>query len=179
MLPVRSMSKAWRIAVSITDLGQVALRQGDLEAAASLLEVGLASQQELGDQEGVAEAFFGLGYVAYRQGNPESARELFAESLALRRRLGDQRGSVACLERLAAVAATTGQSGRAARLFGAAEALREALGTPLPPVDHADYEHDLAATRAGLSEAALASAWEQGRALTWEEAIAEAIEIRR
>ncbi len=47
------------------------------------------------------------------------------------------------------------QPERTARLFGAAGALRDAIGTPLPPVERASYEHNMAGARAELSEEAL------------------------
>ena len=47
-------------------------------------------------------------------------------------------------------------------------ALSEAIGALLP----ADYERNLAATRAGLSEEAFAAAWRQGEAMTLEQVMA-------
>jgi hypothetical protein len=61
-------------------------------------------------------------------------------------------------------------------LFGAAEALREAVDEPLPPAYRAGYERDLAAARLELDEEAFAAAWAAGRAMTIEEAIAEALD---
>jgi DNA-binding NarL/FixJ family response regulator len=52
------------------------------------------------------------------------------------------------------------------------EALREVMGTPLPPVYRPEYECSVAAARTHLGEKAFAAAWAQGRAMTWEEALA-------
>src|SRR5262245_65430993 len=82
---------------------------------------------------------------------------------------------IPALEGLAGVAVTQGLAEQGARLFGASEALRESMGWPLPPVSRADYERDVAAARAQLDEAAFAEEWAAGRALTLEQAIAEAL----
>ena len=113
--------------------------------------------------------------MAWQEGDAASATAHLTESLALRRELGERLGIAECLEGLATVAAGTGQPERAARLLGAAEALREAIGAPLPPVDRPDHDDDDSATRAALGEAAFAAAWAAGRALTVEQAVAEAL----
>src|SRR5438874_1867400 len=60
----------------------------------------------------------------------------------------------------------------AAQLWGTADALRDAIGVPIPPVELADYERSLSATRVHLGERAFAAAWSQGRAMTPEQALA-------
>src|SRR5207248_6531560 len=60
----------------------------------------------------------------------------------------------------------------AAQLWGAADALRDTLGVPIPPVERADYERSLSATRVHLGERAFAAAWSQGRAMTPQQALA-------
>jgi DNA-binding NarL/FixJ family response regulator len=70
------------------------------------------------------------------------------------------------------VVAAQGESTWAARLWGAAEAMREATGAPIPPVERADYERALASARAQLGEKTFAAAWEEGRTMTVEQALA-------
>ncbi len=91
------------------------------------------------------------------------------------RELGNKDYIPNCLEGLAEGARVQGDLGRAARLFGAAEALRLAIGVPLPPVDRAIYEHQVTAARAQIDAAAFAQAWEEGRAMPLEQAIAYAL----
>jgi hypothetical protein len=74
------------------------------------------------------------------------------------------------------VAALDEEPERAARLWGAAERLRAALGCRPPPAARATYERALATACAQLGEAAFATAWEGGRALPVEQAIAEAVD---
>jgi hypothetical protein len=77
-------------------------------------------------------------------------------------------GIVQCLGGLAGSASDVGQPERAARLFGAAEALRHASGARLWAADRADYDHNLATTRAALGAETFAAAWAAGQALTLE-----------
>ena len=65
--------------------------------------------------------------------------------------------------------------GRAARLWGAAEALREASGFSQPTDDKRVLEPFLKAARSRLDEAAFQAAWEEGRAMTEEQAVEYAL----
>jgi DNA-binding NarL/FixJ family response regulator len=46
------------------------------------------------------------------------------------------------------------------------------MGAPMPPVERADYERALATARALLGEKTFAAAWEEGRTMTLEQALA-------
>src|SRR5437879_6924151 len=91
--------------------------------------------------------------------------------------MGDRENTASVLEGLAGIAAD--QAERAARLFGAAEALRAAIDTPLAPGERADYDRYVAATHAALGQEAFAAAWEAGRAMTLDDAMAFALDETR
>jgi predicted ATPase/class 3 adenylate cyclase len=165
------------IAWSLLNLGRIAYVQGDLVRALRLFEESLALFRDLDYRDGVAQVLLDLARVARVQGDHNVAAERFAESLVLCREVENARDTVYCLAGLASIAAASGQPERAARLFGVAEALRESAGILLPPVQRADYEHDVTAARAQLNEATFAAAWAAGRALSVEQAIAEALRV--
>jgi hypothetical protein len=77
---------------------------------------------------------------------------------------------------LAAVAVAQAQRERAARLFGTAEELRAAMGALLPPAERAEHDRAAAAIRTALGAAAFAAAWAEGRAMSLDEAVADALE---
>src|SRR5262249_33704772 len=117
-----------------------------------------------------------LGLVAVEQGDYAAARALQQESLQIRREVVDREGIARSLEGLAAAEAPRGQKIPAARLWGAAERLREEIGAPLPPNERPRYEQQVAAARAALrDDAAFDAAWQEGRAMTMEEAIVYAL----
>jgi hypothetical protein len=68
--------------------------------------------------------------------------------------------------------------GRATRLFGAAEALCEANTWRLLSDSLIDRDRCVAVARARLGEAAFVAAWEEGRALSLDQAVAYALEER-
>ncbi len=80
-----------------------------------------------------------------------------------------------CMQGLAAVAASRGEPRRAARLLGAAEALLEAAGLVL--YAHNELHQRAAdATPEELGEQAWKEAREEGRAMSFEEAVAYALD---
>ena len=160
------------ISYALYELGFVLFFQGDIIKTRSLFEEALALSKELGDRRGIASGLYSLGWVDYDQGHYMTARALLEESLAILRKLGHQWTITLCLEALARAIAAQGQLVGAAQLWGAAEALREAIGAPLPPIALNIHEQTVAAARAQMSEDAFASAWTQGRTMTFEQVLA-------
>jgi predicted ATPase/class 3 adenylate cyclase len=163
------------VAWGYTSLGDIERRRGDDARAAAYYDESLALFQELEDEFGLAQVRYNLGLLAHRQHNASRAMALFTESLRSFQRLGARADLADVFAGLAAMAGERGLAVRAARLFGAAEALCENADTPLPPVQRADYDRDVAAVHAQLEEATLAAAWDEGRAMALEEAIAYAL----
>jgi len=123
----------------------------------------------------------------YHIGDLARASATFAGSLVMFREAGAKMGIAMCLAGLAGVAAARaatpeGNDGgpqyaaQAARLFGASQALLEQIGTPLQAADLTDYERNLAAARAHLTEPRFTAALREGRTMTPEQAIAYALE---
>jgi hypothetical protein len=67
------------------------------------------------------------------------------------------------------------QEYQAARLLGAAEALRESINSHMTDDERVEYDREVSALRAQMAETAFVSAWAEGRAMTMEQAIAEAL----
>src|SRR5687767_14023216 len=77
------------------------------------------------------------------------------------------------LDSFASLAVAEGQAAQAARLLGAAEAVRTAGDVALAPVYRRDvYDAIIAAVHAALDTETLTSAWAEGRAMSWDQAIA-------
>jgi tetratricopeptide (TPR) repeat protein len=172
----REIGDDWLSGITLINMGELARLRGEDTRATRLYEESLALLRRVGDRLFVAIALDDLGQVAQDQRRYDQARSIHAESLELCRELGSQRSIALCLEKLAGVAGAQGQPERAARLLGAAEALRQASQAPMGAPDRADYEHFVAAARAGLDEASFAAAWAQGRAMTLEQAVTYALE---
>jgi len=152
------------------------MRQGDYARATRLIEESLELRRQLGNKWGVGVSLGMLGWVAMREGDWNRAIARLGESLEVRREIGDMGGSAWCLERLAEVALAQGKPEKAVRLLSAASAQRIFIGSVIDPVDQPEYESTRTSLRAELGEERFAATWDEGRALTLEQAIAYALE---
>jgi predicted ATPase/class 3 adenylate cyclase len=171
----RQLGDTRSVGFELSGLGEVALRQGDYARAQRLLEESLDLRRQLGNKWGVGVSLGTLGWVALCQGDYARAIARLGESLEVRREIGDMGGSAWCLERVAEVAAAQGQARKAVRLLAAAAALRGAIGSVVDPVDQPDYESRRAALRAELGQAQFTQAWDEGHALSLDQAIAQGL----
>jgi hypothetical protein len=55
-------------------------------------------------------------------------------------------------------------------LFDAASVLREAISFAMTPAESAESDRELSALRAELGGEAFTTTWDEGRAITWEQA---------
>jgi non-specific serine/threonine protein kinase len=156
-----------------------ALWRGDREAGRPLLEERLAICRELGASDLLIQALGAMGHFVRDEGDYDLARSFYAESLSLRRKMSYQLAVAQSLEDFAALAGREGQAERAIRLLGAAELFCETLGARPPVAVVAEYERTRAAGCMALGEAGFAAAWAEGRALSLEEAVADALSSTR
>jgi hypothetical protein len=129
------------------------LRQGDWQTACgNLPRESLTLWQELGNFWGLAEAIEGVAHLSIAHGQALMGRDFSPSNL-----------------REAA--------SRTARLLGAADQLRETISRPLQPHERLDYERSVQAARDALGGAGFAAAWAEGRALSPEQAVEEALKL--
>lgn len=114
--------------------------------------------------------------VAYDQGDYAVSLALYRESLTIQRTLSDRSVIAISLEGLAEALAAYGDVPRAARIWSAMEKLRADIGAPLRPAWRRHCDRSVAAARVALNDdVALECAWQEGRALTFEQALALAV----
>ncbi len=166
-----------RIAILLNNLGYSKFQQGEYSAARALHEESLAIRRELKDPGGIAYSLSGLGDVALQHGDYSAAGAFFKDALCIRRELGDKMGIAELLEKQAAVIGAIGDALHAAHIGGAAERLREEIGYPLTPDERLRHDRHMAAARAALGDdAAFNLAWQEGRAISPEQAIEISLE---
>jgi tetratricopeptide (TPR) repeat protein len=175
----RAIGDSWGIAQLLNTLGEAARFAGDYAEAARHYQQSLTLFRELGTAGDIARALHNLGYVARAQGDGAGAEALFAESLRLFQQRGSRRGVAECLAGLAGLFDQHGQqvreARRAARLLGAVAAQFDAIGAAMWPADRREHARTEETLRAALGQAAFVAAFAEGRALTIEQAIAEAL----
>ena len=154
-------------------LCEVALSQGDPAAAAARAEESLGVLREIGaGEDQIASSLIRLGRAEAHRGNDVAARACYEESLARAGKGGFQEELASALEGLAGLGATQGAFAWAARLWAVATTVREESLVPMPPVERADFERAQTFARARLGEYAWAIAWDEGRSMTPEQALA-------
>jgi non-specific serine/threonine protein kinase len=167
----REVGHIMGVADSLSSLGAVAQRQGDYAQARTYHEEALKNRRDRKDPMGTAESLHSLGELAARQGESAQAHRYYAQSLAIRQELGDRMNVADSLEALGILAAACEDSVQAVRLLGAANSLREQINAPPSPARQEKLDTVLSSTRSALGERAFAKEWDEGRAMSLEEAI--------
>jgi predicted ATPase/DNA-binding XRE family transcriptional regulator/Tfp pilus assembly protein PilF len=165
------------IAEGLNNLATVLHEQGDFARATALQQESLELYRQLGDRYGVALLSYNLGQRLVLMADLDRARAYLAEGLALFHDIGEKEGCVEHIESLAGLLALAGRAERAARLWGAASALREAFGIPRMPNERAEAEASIQACREQCGQSAFAAGWAAGQALSFEQAVAEALAL--
>ena len=167
------------IAFVLAFLGKVALNEGNLIIARKQLQECLSLSRQLGHRSQLAEVLHTLGEVALREGNIAEARTLWCEALTLYQFLKQLPLACFLLHDFARLGAAQGQTERAARLLGAAQAFTKTLSTSKGQGAAQTLEPapELLEARNALGDTAFAVACEQGRLLTFESALKEALQI--
>ena len=165
-------------------LGQIAWTQGDYPRALALHSESLALAREGEYVTNIAYSLRNLGTDVWALGDYTRAIAWHQASLPLYWSTDDLWGAVECIEGLAWAACSQGQATgdaasftRAARLLGAASASRDSTGNPMAPAYRATNQRAIAETHAGMGDTAFVSAWAEGRTMSLEQAIAEALSL--
>jgi tetratricopeptide (TPR) repeat protein len=172
----RQLDDRIHISYMLGNLGLIAYFQGDYDRAEPLIEESLALAEERGDRHSVAISLGNLGLVAFARGNYERAATLQREVLLLRKVVTNRSHVAASLDKCAVIAAARQEAERAAQLFGAAAGLRAELGATQQSNDREYNERYIGIAREQLGDEAFTSAWEQGAAMSVEEAVAYALD---
>jgi predicted ATPase/class 3 adenylate cyclase/Tfp pilus assembly protein PilF len=156
----RESGNLFYLSSALANLGEVRMRYGDYEQARRMLDEALVLREGFGDELSVAETYVVIGRVEHLRGDLIQAESWFRKSLGTLGAFGAWISIVDSIEGLAAVLADRGERTRAARLWGAATSVREASGLrPLPPTREEEW----------------LAAWNQGRAVGREDAVAYAL----
>jgi tetratricopeptide (TPR) repeat protein len=146
--------------------------QGDYAEAQHLYEESMTLRRGMGDKRGIAAALAALANVRIKLGDYATAQTLLDESLTLFRQLGNRRGIVNIISALAYMRQMQGQLYLATQMFGAVDALLIDPNIGLDELNYLDQKGSIALLRSQLVEASFNAAWEKGRSLTLEQAIA-------
>ena len=163
--------------MALRRLGETAARRGDRDGAVAWHEAAFAIWQRLDHPWGIPDALRTLADDALARGDLDTARVRYQASLVRWRDLGERLHMSGCFAGLARVALAVGQTEAAARLFGVVGALDAAMGYAPPRDLQTAIAAAMDATRAAVGEAEFDAAWEEGGALSLDQAVAEALAV--
>jgi tetratricopeptide (TPR) repeat protein len=157
-------------------LAHALVAQGDVQRAEALAQEGLANALARDDHRSMYIAQHVLGDCALVGGDGELARDRYVQSLGFIWELGDRLYTCYELDHFAVALAACGDARRGLRLAAAATAQLDALRTELDKVTFWRHLRDRHLNRARTRLGADAeTVWEEGRRLSLERAVEEAL----
>jgi tetratricopeptide (TPR) repeat protein len=162
------------LAWGYNQIGEVCRLLGDLSQARANYETALAICRSTGNRRREAISLVNLGYLSQHQGDFLAAERYMREGMALLYQLKLRYHAAIALAILAGPTVEQGEARRAARLLGAAEAVFERMSVSLQPADQVEIDRSITQVRSELDPEELEQYWAEGRALSFEEAIAYA-----
>ena len=163
------------IASAFSYLGAAASRQGRHQLAVDYYEKSLSVNFQIGDAGIIAGNMTYLGEAHRKLGNLSAARDAYRRSLAIYRDLKFPRQIAWLLYTFASLLAEEGKPEQAARLAGAAQALWETLENAPDLSSRKEEQETRRNIRSQMTQEAFNLALLQGRALTWQAAVEEAL----
>ena len=167
---LRYMGDRLRAPGLLSNIGCMASEAGREDLAVSVLDESIALARQTGDLPALSVALSNRALVSLLQQDVDAADAMFRECLEWCRDLRWSAPACEALTGLADIAAHAGQLERTAMLYGASAAIRD--GTPLSVVEQRLYDRYVVPLRAGGDAATWQNAWNHGKTLDSQQAIA-------
>jgi len=164
------------LAWGYNQLGELSRLVGDLKQARQAYESSLAICRESGNKRREAIALLNLSYVAQAQEEYRQAERHCLAGLDLLQKLKLEYHSAIALSMLAGPLAAQDRAEQAATLLGASAGIFERMAVTLQPADRVEIDDYIAHVRQLLGPSTFDAAWQTGRVLTFEQALAFAFD---
>lgn len=168
----RQIGDQAQIAHGLNVLGEIYRLQGEYEAAKQVYEEALPITRATGHRLREAMLLGNLSLVAFALGDNDLARKLIREAFDVGLESGNDFMITDGLVFGGAMIGAFGEPERGVRLLGAAAALQTAIGTKTQPTDQFELDKMVAIIRTQIDEESFDRLWNEGRALSLEEAVA-------
>jgi len=172
------LGHGWGVTMVLDHLGRVALALGDYAQAQALFEESLIRSQTKLSEWGRAWTFEVLAAALLAQGRLEQTQRILEECLNLWAEIKHPVALLFILEGYAALSAASGDYIRAAQLGGMIQTWTDSGGSSLPLLNRLRFQKTLATARLHLDEDTFTMAWSAGQAMSLDEALAFASEVR-
>jgi tetratricopeptide (TPR) repeat protein len=162
------------ICFALEHLGEIARVESNYAIAKKYYLEGLAIGRELGSKLLIAEPAVSLGFCAIHDGELDSARSYFVEILEMAQTLEFKSLVASALVGLGRIALAEKRARHAVPILGAVERLHEEREIGIL-VNDSDYNQCLDLAHEQLDQVAFNAAWEEGRAMSLDQAIEYAL----
>ena len=173
VLDTRITTESARTNIAANALAELERLEGNIDAARTLYEGELRMVRAAGDRLSTMIGLNNLAMVAVVQQDHSRAREMLLESLAISDELGSRRGRLVVMEVCAGLAASLEQWSLTPRFDGAADIHTVQMGRRRDLPDVAFLAPLVAQSKRALGQAEFDAAVAAGRALSYDEAVAE------
>jgi predicted ATPase/class 3 adenylate cyclase len=162
-----------RFPSAFVNLADFALRRGDYVSARDFSAHGIELARGVDDPWSLALSLANHGEALIGLGSPQEAMEAFRAALRVMQRTQDAHGDAMVLSQIGVAAVNIGDLKKGIRLLSWADARVEELEADFTGYEGELWEHAVAKAREGCEEFKVE--WARGRALTREQALAEAL----
>jgi tetratricopeptide (TPR) repeat protein len=166
----------WASSFLAIGLAHTAAMLGDLEAARASFRESVEIARKIGNKRIVYSSQSELAHVLREHGELDEPLATYRDLLPKWKDLGHRSAVAHELECIAYILVRKEEPERAATLLGAAEALREAIDSVMTQMEQVEYEKEVTTLRGLLGKELIRKQWEEGRAMTMEQAIQLALE---
>lgn len=174
---LRSFGSSFDLSSALNYFGQILSALGQPARAVALCGEALELRQRLGDRRGTIAVLVSIATPTFDLEGHRRAYGYLRAALALTNELSYAQGYAWVLNTAAQIAVRAGEIERAARLLGAEEAYIQAQQIPLWPEERHFVAQVWARAIAAIGEAAAVAAWQAGRVLELEQALALALPL--
>lgn len=159
-------------------IGELSRLMGDYVRARKAYETSLDICRETKNRRREAIALINLTYVAQHMEDYPQAETYALDGLALLYDLDLKYHTAIALSMLALPVAAQGNAMRGARLLGASEAIIDRMSARLQPADQIEVDRYASMLREQLSPEEFEAAWVEGNEMSFDEAVAFALEAK-
>ena len=171
----KSLNRKGDVGAYFSGLSRIESINGNFEKARALLEESIAWAMERGHRNDYQWDRAHLGHLIVRLGQAAESREIFLETAHGFLKDGNVVGIVYSLEGMASLYVALGKPEVSAQLMGWADITRKKISDQRPLLEQADVDKIIAACLAKMGEVAFSDAYDEGKKMSLEEAVAYAL----
>jgi non-specific serine/threonine protein kinase len=162
----------------LTGKGILCMLRGEYAQARAFLQKNIDDLEKMGNRIGVLWGRARLGQVALREGSLAEAQHILVDAIKNFHIDGNKNGLAFALDKIASLYVVTNKPEVAAHLIGWSDANRKEIGDPRPRIEQADLDRDITTIKTKIGSSAFEAAYDSGRKMTLDEAVALALDTK-